>query len=412
MKKFIEIVNKYVSPFATKLSRNLWIASLQDAILSTLPLTLVGSVVSVLSILNNYFTWFPDLSPISSFSFGLIGLALAFVFPVFILQRKKMDNKKNLAGIANVGLYLMFTVPIFGENGEWIFQGDNFGSGGMFLAIIAGIFTAFVFILMEKLSFFKNNDTIPDYIVSSFDSFMPILVILLCGYMVVFVAQINFLDVLTTALSPLTNFGQSYLGLLAYILVTTVLYSFGISPWLLYGLFYPIQLAGISENTELVRQGLEAVNINTGEVVQGLVTLGGMGVTLPLAVLLLFTKSARLKAIGKVGIIPSIFNINEPIVFGAPIMLNPLMMIPFWINSFLAPTIVYFTLHSGLVTIPEKIFNLWFIPAPIQGYLVTGDFKAIFLVIVVFVVAALVWYPFLQAYDKEEMMLEAERNDG
>ncbi|MGY3779466.1 PTS sugar transporter subunit IIC [Isobaculum melis] len=412
MKKFIEIVNKYVSPFATKLSRNLWIASLQDAILSTLPLTLVGSVVSVLSILNNYFTWFPDLTPISSFSFGLIGLALAFVFPVFILQRKKMDNKKNLAGIANVGLYLMFTVPIFGENGEWIFQGDNFGSGGMFLAIIAGIFTAFVFILMEKLSFFKNNDTIPDYIVSSFDSFMPILVILLCGYMVVFVAQINFLEVLTTALSPLTNFGQSYLGLLAYILVTTVLYSFGISPWLLYGLFYPIQLAGISENTELVRQGLEAVNINTGEVVQGLVTLGGMGVTLPLAILLLFTKSARLKAIGKVGIIPSIFNINEPIVFGAPIMLNPLMMIPFWINSFLAPTIVYFTLHSGLVAIPDKIFNLWFIPAPIQGYLVTGDFKAIFLVIVVFVVAALVWYPFLQAYDKEEMMLEAERNDG
>lgn len=412
MKKFIDIVNKYVSPFATKLSRNLWIASLQDAILSTLPLTLVGSVVSVLSILNNYFTWFPDLTPISSFSFGLIGLALAFVFPVFILQRKKMDNKKNLAGIANVGLYLMFTVPIFGENGEWIFQGDNFGSGGMFLAIIAGIFTAFVFILMEKLSFFKNNDTIPDYIVSSFDSFMPILVILLCGYLVVFVGQINFLNVLTTALSPLTSFGQSYLGLLAYIFVTTVLYSFGISPWLLYGLFYPIQLAGISENTELVRQGLAAVNINTGEVVQGLVTLGGMGVTLPLAVLLLFTKSARLKAIGKVGIIPSIFNINEPIVFGAPIMLNPLMMIPFWINSFLAPTIVYFTLHSGLVAIPEKIFNLWFIPAPIQGYLVTSDFKAIFLVIVVFVVAALVWYPFLQAYDKEEMMLEAERNVG
>ncbi|MDT2661569.1 PTS transporter subunit EIIC [Enterococcus hulanensis] len=412
MQNFVEFVNKRVAPFATKLSRNVWVSSLQDAILSTLPLTLVGSVISVLSILNNYFPALPDLSPISSFSFGIIGLALAFVFPVFILQRKKMDNKKNLAGIANVGLYLMFITPTFGENGEWIFTGENFGSGGMFLGIIAGLFTAMVFILMSKMSFFKNNDTIPDYIVSSFDSFLPILVILICGYLVVFIAHIDFLALLTTALSPLTSFGQSYLGLLAYVFVTTILYSFGISPWLLYGLFYPIQLSGISENTQLVGQGLAAVNINTGEVVQGLITLGGMGVTLPLAILLLFAKSGRLKAIGKVGIIPSILNINEPIVFGAPIMLNPLLMIPFWINSFVATTIVYFVLRFGWVSIPDKIFNLWFIPTPIQAYLVTGDFKAILLALVVLVVAAIIWYPFLQAYDKQELMLEAERNDG
>ncbi|MBP1041007.1 PTS sugar transporter subunit IIC [Vagococcus sp. BWB3-3] len=408
MNAFITLVNKRVTPFATKLSRNIWIASLQDAIMSTLPLTLVGSVISVLSILNSYFPKFPDLSPISSFSFGIIGLAISFVLPVYILQRKKMDNKKNLAGIANVGLYLMLVLAQINENGELVFAGDSFGSGGMFLGILSGYFTAIIFILLAKFTFFKDSEAIPDYIVSSFDSFMPILIILTIAYLVVFTFNINFFEILTKILLPLTNFGQSYLGLLAFVFVTTILYSFGISPWLLYGLFYPIQLAGIAENTQLISQGLAATNINTGEVVQGLITLGGMGTTLPLAFMLIKSKSARLKAIGKAGIVPSIFNINEPIVFGAPIMLNPLLMIPFWLNSFINPTIVYFALKSGLVAIPTKVFNLWFIPAPIQGYLVSGDWKGILLSLVVLAVATAIWYPFWKAYDLEQLELEGE----
>lgn len=409
MQPFIALVNKRITPFATKLSRNIWIASLQDAIMSTLPLTLVGSVISVLSIFNSYMPNFPDLTPISSFSFGIIGLAISFVLPVYILQRKKMDNKKNLAGIANVGLYLMLVLAKINENGELVFAGDSFGSGGMFLGILSGYFTAVIFILLAKFTFFKDSEAIPDYIVSSFDSFMPILIILTVAYLIVFTFNINFFEILTTILMPLTNFGQSYLGLLAFVFVTTILYSFGISPWLLYGLFYPIQLAGIAENTQLISQGLAATNINTGEVVQGLITLGGMGTTLPLAFMLVKSKSARLKAIGKAGIVPSIFNINEPIVFGAPIMLNPLLMIPFWLNSFINPTIVYFALKSGLVATPSKIFNLWFIPAPIQGYLVSGDWKGIVLSLVVLAVATAIWYPFWRAYDLEQLELEGVR---
>lgn len=414
MNKFIELVNKYVAPFAQRLSRIVWIAGLQDAIMITLPLTLVGSVVSVISILNEFIPGMPDFSPISTFSFGIMGLVLAFVYPVFILQRKKLDHKKYLAGVANVGLFIMLTVPQFDDLGRLVLDSTAIGSGGMFLAIVSGIVTALIFMWLEKLSFFKNSDTIPEYVVSSFDAFIPILLIVSLGYLVIYGLNVNFFEMLTNMLMPLTAFGQSYLGILSYVFVATILYSFGISPWLLYGLFYPIQLAGIAENAALVAQGLAPVHIHTGEVVQALITIGGMGVTLPLAVMLMRSHSRRLKAIGQAGIVPSLLNINEPIVFGTPILLNPLLMIPFWANSFLSSTIVYFALKANLVNIPSQIFNLWFMPTPFQAYFATGnDWRAIILVIVVLTVATAVYYPFFKAYEKTEIARETENlNDG
>lgn len=409
MNRLIEFVNKHISPFATKLSRNIWISSLQDSIIVTLPLTLVGSMISVLSILNEFIPGLPDLYPISTFSFGLIGLAIAFVLPMNIMQRKGMDSKKALAAIANMGVYLMLLTPNYSEAGEIMFSLDGLGTGGMFLGILSGFFTAWVFILFEKFSFFKNNETIPEYIVSSFDSFLPILISLFTSYVVIFVFNVNFFELLTSALMPLTQFGQGYLGLLSYVLITTILYSFGISPWLLYGLFYTIQLDGIAQNAALLAQGLEPLYIHSGEVVQAFITIGGMGTTLPLAFLLLKSKSRRLNAIGKAGIVPSLLNINEPIVFGAPIMLNPLLMIPFWLNSFIAPTIVYFTLNLGLVSIPAKLFNFWFIPTPFQAFLVNNDFRSVILVAVVLLVSTLIWYPFWKAYDQQQVLSEAEK---
>lgn len=410
MKKIFDFINEKITPFATKLSQNVWIASLQEAIIVTLPLTLVGSMVSVLSILNEFIEGFPDFSPINTFSFGLIGLVVAFILPVFVLQRKKMDGKKYMAGFASVGMFLMLLSPMFNDEGQIILQLENLGASGMFLGIISGYLTSFVFVSLDKVTFFGKDGAVPDYIVSSFDSFIPILVNLSISWLIIYVLKVDFFNALTVALSPLTTFGQSYWGLLAYVLVTTIMYSFGISPWLLYGLFYPIQLAGISQNAELVAKGLMASNINTGEVVQSFISLGGMGTTLPLAFMMLKAKSTKNKAIGKASIVPSLLNINEPLVFGAPILLNPLLMIPFCLNSFVVPTIVYFALKLGFVTIPSKIFMLWFIPTPIQAYLSNYDWRSIVLVAVVLVVSSLIWYPFFKAYDQQQVQKELENN--
>src|SRR5690625_6864722 len=95
---------------------------------------------------------------------------------------------------------------------------------------------------------------------------------------------------------------------------------------------------------------------------------------------MLFARSSRLKATGKAVIVPSIFNINEPVVSGGPIVFNPMLMIPFWLNGLIIPALTYGALSTGLFKIPSEVFQLWYVPFPIATYLVS-NFKGVLLLL-------------------------------
>ncbi|CAM4247025.1 PTS system, lactose/cellobiose family IIC component [Weissella hellenica] len=159
---------------------------------------------------------------------------------------------------------------------------------------------------------------------------------------------------------------------------------------------------------QAVSNGQEATNIATQETLYAFSSMGGVGTTLALAVMMLIlSKSAQLKAIGKAVFVPSIFNINEPLMFGAPVAFNPYLMIPMWINAIVVPSIVYFVMSFGIVSIPTKSFLLWYVPYPLTSYLTTQDWRAIIIAIIIFVVTWLIFLPFFKAYDnsllKEEI---------
>ena len=120
-------------------------------------------------------------------------------------------------------------------------------------------------------------------------------------------------------------------------------------------IWYAIWIPAIEENAALVAQGLDPVNINTFETFfSGWLGIGGMGATLPLVIWFLFARSKKLKTIGKATLIPSLFNINEPVVYGAPVAFNPLLMVPMWINGLITPIIVYLALDMGFAQIRAK----------------------------------------------------------
>ncbi len=140
------------------------------------------------------------------------------------------------------------------------------------------------------------------------------------------------------------------------------------------------------------------------------VWIGGMGTTLTLVVLMLFTaKSKRLKAMGKVTIIPSIFNINEPVVFGAPIAFNPILMIPMWLSGLIIPSITYIFLNTGMVIIPSKVMQLWYLPVGISTYLVNFDFRGLILLCANLLASLIIWYPFFKVYDIQETKKRTSR---
>lgn len=408
MDKLMTFMQRSFAPKVNKLTKNIWVSSIQDAVMGILPFILVGSLVTMLSLINEIAPILPDLSLINSFSFGLLGIFVAFFIPYNVFDKKKIHDKKVLAGMASIALYLMLIMPVINNDGTITFSFERFGASGMFVAIVVGLFVAAVMLLFSKFSFFGEDSSMPDFIIVWFDTLLPITVLLLVGW-VFMNANIDFFDIIVTILQPLQSIGQSFGGFVIICFLMAFLYSFGISTWVLNPIVFPIMMKGIADNMSLVEKGMAATNINTQEVVYtGWVAFGGIGYTMPLAILLLFANSARLKAIGRATILPSLFNINEPIVFGAPIVFNPMLMIPMWINGLVMPIITYVVLDMGLVEIPSKAFQLWYLPYPISTYLVNGDFKGIILFAAMAALSFVIWYPFFKVYDNQEIQTEKE----
>ncbi|WCG21857.1 PTS transporter subunit EIIC [Vagococcus lutrae] len=407
MQKVMKFMQTKFAPRVNKITKNVWIASIQDSVMAILPFILVGSLITLVSLINEIKPILPDMSLINSFSFGMLGLFISFLIPYNVLEKKKYHDKKQLSGLTGVTMYLMLIVPTINEQNQITFDFDRFGAAGMFVAIVVGLFVGLIMSTASRFSFFNEDSTLPDFIIVWFDTLIPIFILLFIAWLLL-INNIDFFDIIVKIFEPLQKIGQSLPGFVIICFLMAFLYSFGISTWVLNPIIFPVMVKGIADNAALVAKGAEAININTQEVLYtGWVAFGGIGYTMPLAILLLFAKSSTLKAIGKATFAPSLFNINEPIVFGAPIVFNPILMIPMWINGLIMPLITYIVLRAGWVAIPYKAFQLWYLPYPISTYLVNGDWRGVVLFIVLTVLSFIIWYPFFKVYDLQKLKEEA-----
>lgn len=400
MDKIMDFMTNSFAPKVNKVVKNPWVSAIQDSIMAALPLVFVGSLVTVVSLLQNVFKGMPDFSMISTFSFGMFGLVVAFLIPYYLMEKKGHSGQKLISGATALVLFMMLIFPTITAEGEITFILSRFGATGMFLSIITGLFVAFVMNMAVQKSFFDEDTPIPDFVVGWFNSLLPITVVLLIGWLITVQFNIDFFDVVILLFSPLAKIVQSYPGFVLSVFIPIFLYTFGISGWVMMPAIYPVYMAGLAANAEAVASGGQAVNIATQETCYAFSSMGGVGTTLALSVMMfLLSKSAQLKAIGRAVIVPSIFNINEPLVFGAPIAFNPYLMVPMWINGLLVPSIAYAAMYFGFVNIPSQTFLLWYMPYPITSYLATQDWRAIIVCILIFIVTWLVFLPFFKAYD-------------
>lgn len=214
--------------------------------------------------------------------------------------------------------------------------------------------------------------------------------------------------------SPLQSFGQTLPGFILIVFIPTFFYTLGISSWLFGPVSTPIYIAGITANIAAVEAGQSPLNITTNETVftLALITMGGMGATLVLNIMMMRSKSKRLRTIGKICIGPSIFNINEPVMFGAPVVLNPLLMLPAWIATLLSSLVVWGVMRGGLLNIPSKLIFVDQIPPPISTVMATEDWRGLFVFITVFIMFWIIWLPFFKVYEKQVLAEEALEGQG
>ncbi|MDE7015719.1 MAG: PTS transporter subunit EIIC [Kineothrix sp.] len=411
MDKLMEWMRKSVSPKLNKITRNAYIASVQQAILSCMPLILIGSFATLLGIVAGLIEGFPGVEPISNFSMGLLSIFIAFLLPYNIMEKKRHSKTKIEAGILGLSFFLLLCGPVF--DGDYItFEFWNLGSGGMIVALVAGILTGVVMSTFSKFSFFKEDSAMPDFIIVWFDTLIPMLILIVIGWLLVYVGNINMFAVISSCFAPVEAVGDGLIGFIViYWLGYVFLYTFGISTWIIWPLESAIVYTALSVNEAAVAAGELAPKLNVYGVTTYM-TIGGGGCTLALAIMFAFmAKSKKNKMIGRASVVPSIFNINEPLVYGAPIAFNPILMIPMWIIGLVSTVLTWLVLKLNILSRISTLWSFWYLPKPINAFVLNGV-KGVIFCLVIFALSWMIYYPFFRIYDNQCLEEEKKAESG
>lgn len=415
MKKFFEWLEKYLVPPMTKLSEQRHLKAIRDGIVSTIPLIIVGSFFLVIAIPPNAYLkelvkpYVTQILFPYRLSMGIMALYASFGIAYNLAKSYKLDPLSG--GTLGLAAFLLTSVPVSIEEQGWVLPLSNLGGAGMFVAILMSIFAVEILrFCKERNLTIKMPKEVPTSVANSFAALIPatfiIIPIWIIRDLLNFDIQANILKIFM----PLVTAGNSLPGILVPILLITLLWACGIHGDSVVGtVARPIWLAMLDGNIAAQAAGQAIPNIAPEPFFQWFVWIGGSGTTIGLVLLMLFSKSVYLKDVGRACLIPGICNINEPVIFGVPIMLNPLLIIPFVLGPLVCGCLTYFAMAFNLVARPV-ILAPWTLPAPIGAYLATGgDWKAIVLVLVNIAVTTVIYFPFFKAYE-QKLMKEAEAN--
>lgn len=413
MEKLINWLENSFQPKMSVVNTNVWVVTLKDSMLQVLPMIFVGSIFCLGTVLESFVElpfsfWTPY-----GWTMGLVSLFVSFLIPFNFCEKKRLRKSRIVAALTGVSVFLISISPEVVAEGEAGFGSSALGAGGMFCAMLTGIIVCIVFNLFGKFSFFGEDSAIPDFVRQWFDALLPIALTVFGMFFLVQVAGINLYQIVVDLFMPFQAVLNTWWGFTLFMMLTCFIYSMGISSWVLTPINEPVKLATIAANMALVTAGTATV-ANQGIFTETLIYVtymwwGGIGCTMPLVLLLAFrAKAKRLSALGKACLGPAVFNINEPVVFGC-IAWNPLLMLPMWIQGIAMPLMTWLGVKVLQVAPFNTIqFDLWYCPYPIGTWISTnGSIMAVIWVILEFIVAGLIWYPFFKAYDKQCVEEEA-----
>lgn len=393
-------------------NHNVWVTTLKDSIMQVLPFILLGSIFCCLTVPGDVFgwDWWPNFWTPFGWTMGMLSLFVAFLIPFNLMEKKRLRKQRLIAGLTGIVVFLMIITPQVIADGAVGFSHDAMGAGGMFIAIIAGIFSGWVIGQFGKFSFFKEDSVIPDFVRAWFDSLLPIGIVLTAVWILVDILGVDVYNIIQSIFMPIATVIQTPWGFALLGFLYCFLYSMGISSWVLTPVIKPATMIAITANIAMVTAGTaghDTLNLVTDPTIySAYMWIGGIGCTFPLVIMLARSKSNKLKALGRACVVPAIFNINEPVIFGC-VAWNPIMMLPMWAIGVLLPIITWvFTKVIPLAPIPTIVFDMWYCPFPISTWLTTGSIRGILMMLACGAAGTVIWYPFFKTYEKQEVASE------
>lgn len=406
MGKVQHFIETRLVPPLNKVTNSYWFSLCADAILYIVPFTMVSAIPSLWNFIRTFLPDLPDLSPITTYTFGLVGLFIVFTIPYNCMVKEDQRPRALIAGFTAIGVYMLCMQGVTTDDGT-LFDINKFGAGGMFTSLVIGLIVAAIFKVLSKKSFFGEDSMIPDFVKNWFDNILAILVCVFAGWVVSTLMGIDVFTMIRFLVSPITGFGQSLIGVILINLIRDTFYFFGVSGWVFTPITQSITTSAMAENMAAVEAGQAATNINAYGFSR-YNQIGGQGNTQPLAIFMLFSKSKKNKMLGRATIVPSLLNINEPLIYST-IVNNPYMFVPMVLQSIVLPAVAWLTINFGFASTHTVMFAMNNLPNAVSAFFLSaGDWRNVILCCVNWVLAALIWYPFFKAYDNHQAQVEIE----
>lgn len=431
MNKFNSILEEKLLPIAAKLGANKILIAIRNGITLSMPLIIIGSLFLIISNfpIDAWMNWLTETGIINYLnkgtngSFGIMGLVASFGIAHSLANQYEVDGTS--AGVIALSSFLVATPNIFSGD-EAPLEGmpvSYMGSKGLFVAIVLGIITALIF-----QWFIKHNiqitlpDSVPPAVSQSFSALIPGAVIVTFWLIVFAVLDTtgigNIHDLLLKLFGgPLGILGATLGGTLISIFLNSAFWFMGIHGGnVVNSIISPIWLMNTDANRVIYQadRTAELPHIITSSFIDNFVYIGGGGATIGLVIVIamvaLRKNSSQLtKTMAPLTLTPGLFNINEPAMFGLPVVLNISLLIPFILAPMLNAVITYFAMSSGLVGKTVGVAVPWTMPPILSGFLATGGHVGgALLQVVLIVVDILIYYPFYRTVERQNTLAEKE----
>lgn len=409
--KFLVIVNKK------------GITAVKNGMIYTMPLTTVGSFFLIIGnfpvkAVTDFFAkvfgpnWQAPFNQVAGATFDVV--ALVVVIGIAYAYAKECNLEPLPAGIISFSAFLIITkssVLFEGNQVGGVIPKEWTGGKGIICAIIVGITVGKIYEWFIKRDItIKMPPGVPPAISNAFVALIPATVIfILAAFVYVitqFFAEQTFIEMIYSVLQiPLQGLTDSFFGAMMICFLMPFLWVFGVhGSQLVGGLFGPMLTANMLVNKEMVSNNIPLTIENGAKIVtlqftDAFLNMTGVGLTIGLVMFMaFFAKSKQLSQLGKLSLVPGIFNINEPVLFGVPMVLNPLMVIPFVLNPLLLGITLYGALYFGILPPFSGVTVPWIVPPVISGFIL-GSWKYAAYQLMMLIVSAVIYYPFFKKQD-------------
>ncbi|MDR4946460.1 PTS cellobiose transporter subunit IIC [Neobacillus cucumis] len=438
MSKFNQFLDEKVMPVAGKVASQKHLLALRDGIILTMPLIIIGSIFLILGFIpiNGYNefmagifgdAWMTKLLYPVTATFDIMALIAAFGIAYSLAEHYKVDPLS--AGAVSVSAFILGTpyFTLFTPKGAdaavqvgGVLPITYMGSKGLFVAIILALLSTEIYrYIVQKKLVIKMPDGVPPSVSKSFVALFPAFVVLVVVWVLRLIIEStsfgNMHEIVGKLLQePLGAFGDTLIGAIMYVLLIGLLWVCGLhGASIVGGVMGPVFLAATDANRLALQAGAELPKVVTTQFFDIFVFMGGSGGTLMFAVMMLiFAKSQQSKQLGKLAVAPGLFNINEPIIFGAPVVMNPILMLPFIFAPVAMVITTYILMSIGFAPKTIGVAVPWTTPPIIGGFLATGSWRGSMMQIINLGVAFVIYYPFFKVWDKQNLKMEQGTPDS